>query len=94
MTGFGWGTLFSAQPQPIASRCFPQQKRGDSFAGSLIGYLAKTGDISLENLKRAIVYGSVVASTTVQDFSLASLRELKIEEVERRYEVVRGMSAF
>ena len=67
---------------------------GDSFAGSLIGYLAKTNDISLENIKRAIVYGSVVASTTVQDFSLASLKSLEINEVERRYEIVKSMSAF
>jgi hypothetical protein len=48
----------------------------------------------LENLKRAIVYGSVVASTTVQDFSLASLRALTMDEVERRYQAVKNMSAF
>ncbi len=94
------GALLFSSDGIFASVSYPLEKvvdptgAGDSFAGSLIGYLAKTGDISLENLKRAIVYGSVVASTTVQDFSLASLRELKIEEVERRYEVVKSMSAF
>jgi sugar/nucleoside kinase (ribokinase family) len=67
---------------------------GDSFAGAMMGYLAHTDDISLDNLKRAVVYGSVVASTTVQDFSLGSLRALTTEEIERRYQTVKQMSAF
>lgn len=67
---------------------------GDSFAGSLIGYLAKTDDLSVENLRRAIVYGSVVASSTVQDFSTKALSALTSEELERRYTTVRAMSNF
>ncbi|HEY0073587.1 MAG TPA: PfkB family carbohydrate kinase [Abditibacteriaceae bacterium] len=94
------GALLFSEEGIFASVSYPLEKvvdptgAGDSFAGSLIGYLAKTGDTSLENLKRAIVYGSVVASTTVQDFSLASLKALTMDEVERRYGVVRQMSAF
>jgi sugar/nucleoside kinase (ribokinase family) len=94
------GALLFSDEGIFASVSYPLEKvvdptgAGDSFAGSLIGYLAKTNDTSLENLKRAVVYGSVVASTTVQDFSLAALRELNLEEVERRYEAVRSMSAF
>ncbi len=85
--------IFSAPSFPLESVVDPTGA-GDSFAGSLMGYLAKTGDMSRENLRRAVVYGSVVASTTVQDFSLAALRELKIEEVENRYQAVRAMSEF
>jgi sugar/nucleoside kinase (ribokinase family) len=94
------GALLFSEEGIFASVSYPLEKvvdptgAGDSFAGSLIGYLAKTGDTSLENLKRAIVYGSVVASTTVQDFSLASLRALTMDEVERRYQAVQQMSAF
>lgn len=94
------GALLFSDEGIFASVSYPLDKvvdptgAGDSFAGSLIGYLAKTGDISLENIKRAVVYGSVVASTTVQDFSLASLKALTTEEVERRYSVVKSMSAF
>ena len=94
------GALLFSDEGIFASVSYPLEKvvdptgAGDSFAGSLIGYLARTNDTSLENLKRAIVYGSVVASTTVQGFSLSTLRELKIEEVERRYAMVQSMSAF
>jgi sugar/nucleoside kinase (ribokinase family) len=90
---FSNGDIFSAPSYPIEKVVDPTGA-GDSFAGSLIGFLAKTGDISDENLRRAVVYGSVVASTTVQVFSLASLRALTMEEVERRYRTVQAMSVF
>lgn len=94
------GALMFSDDEIFSAPSFPLQKvvdptgAGDSFAGSLIGYLAQSGDLSRENLRRAIVTGSVVASTTVQDFSLAALKSLTREEVERRYEVVRAMSTF
>ena len=92
--------LFSADGSLFAAPSFPLDEvvdptgAGDSFAGALIGYLAKTDDLSIENLRRAVVYGSVVASTTVQDFSLDALRVLDIAEVERRFQSVKKMSAF
>lgn len=85
--------LFSAPSFPLDEVVDPTGA-GDSFAGSLMGYLAKTGDLSRENLRRAVVYGSVVASTTVQDFSLSALRELSPQAVEERYQTVRAMSKF
>lgn len=94
------GALLFSEEGIFASVSYPLEQvvdptgAGDSFAGSLIGYLAKTGDTSLDNLKRAIVYGSVVASTTVQDFSLASLKVLTLNEVEQRYQAVKSMSTF
>jgi hypothetical protein len=48
----------------------------------------------MDNMRRAVVYGSVVASTTVQDFSLNALRVLSKEEVELRYQAVKAMSQF
>lgn len=94
------GSLLLAGPEMFAAPAYPLEEvvdptgAGDSFAGSLMGYLASTNDVSLENIKRAIVTGSVVASSTVQDFSTKSLSALSREEVERRFEVVRKMSAF
>jgi sugar/nucleoside kinase (ribokinase family) len=94
------GALLFSDEGIFASVSYPLEQvvdptgAGDSFAGSLIGYLAKTNDTSLENLRRAVVYGSVVASSTVQDFSTKSLAALTMEEVERRYNVVKSMSAF
>jgi ribokinase len=85
--------IFSAPSYPLEQVVDPTGA-GDSFAGALIGYLAKTDDLSKENLRRAVVYGSVVASTTVQDFSLAALRNLTTEVVEERYAVVKAMSVF
>ena len=87
------GSLFAAPSFPLGEVVDPTGA-GDSFAGALIGYLAKTDDLSIENLRRAVVYGSVVASTTVQDFSLGALRVLDVEEVARRYQFVQQMSAF
>lgn len=57
---------------------------GDSFAGGFIGYLAKTKDISFENMKRAIIFGSAMASFTVEKFGTERLIGLSEEDVEER----------
>jgi len=58
---------------------------GDSFGGALIGYLAKTKDTSEANLRKAIVYGSVIASYNAEDFSLNRLKTLTEKDIEKRY---------
>ncbi|MBK9283291.1 MAG: bifunctional hydroxymethylpyrimidine kinase/phosphomethylpyrimidine kinase [Sphingobacteriaceae bacterium] len=57
---------------------------GDSFAGGFIGYLAKTKDISFENMKRAIIFGSAMASFTVERFGTERLIGLKNSDVDER----------
>jgi sugar/nucleoside kinase (ribokinase family) len=57
---------------------------GDSFAGGFIGYLAKTKDISFENMKRAIIFGSAMASFTVEKFGTERLIGLSQEDVDDR----------
>src|SRR3989338_564913 len=59
---------------------------GDTFGGALIGHLAKTGDLSEKNLRKAIVYGSVLASYNAEDFSLDRLRTLTQKEIDSRYQ--------
>ena len=57
---------------------------GDSFAGGLIGYLAKTDDISFDNIKRAVVHGSAMASFCVEEFSLGKLKNLSEHIIQDR----------
>jgi len=61
---------------------------GDSFAGGICGYIASTGDTSPENLRRAVAHGAVVASYTVQDFSLEALKRIKRSDLDARYEML------
>jgi sugar/nucleoside kinase (ribokinase family) len=67
---------------------------GDTFAGGLVGYLARCGEASEEALRRAIIAGSVMASFTVADFSLRRLFALTPEEVAERYHEIAAMTRF
>ena len=57
---------------------------GDTFAGGFIGYLARSGDHSFNNLKRAIIVGSAMASFCCEKFGVERLLELKQEEIDLR----------
>jgi sugar/nucleoside kinase (ribokinase family) len=57
---------------------------GDTFAGGFIGYLASTGDLSFENMKRAIVHGSAMASFCVEKFGTEGLMNLTKEQINDR----------
>ncbi|HTE83317.1 MAG TPA: PfkB family carbohydrate kinase [Dehalococcoidia bacterium] len=67
---------------------------GDSFAGGFLGYLASCGDLGDENLRRAVVYGSAVASFTVERFSVDRLRDLSRREIDDRYGEFRRLTLF
>jgi sugar/nucleoside kinase (ribokinase family) len=58
---------------------------GDSFAGGFFGQLARSGDAGQGGIRRAIVYGSVVASFTVEDFGVKRLGAISMDEIEERY---------
>lgn len=66
---------------------------GDTFAGGFAGYLAKEERIDIDALKRAIVYGSAMASFSVERFGPERLLELTLEEIEQRVENFRELSA-
>ena len=59
---------------------------GDTFAGGFMGHIASTGDLSFENLKRAVIYGSAMASFCVEKFGTERLLDLKSEEISSRIE--------
>ena len=67
---------------------------GDSFGGALIGYLTKTKDFSEKNFRKAVVYGSVVASNAAEDFSLNKLTRLTMDDIDRRYQEMKDIREF
>jgi sugar/nucleoside kinase (ribokinase family) len=75
--------MFFAPALPLAD-VFDPTGAGDTFAGGFIGYLAKTDDISFDNMKRAIIYGSALASFTVEKFGTQRLESLTAEDIEGR----------
>ncbi|MCC6817052.1 MAG: sugar kinase [Saprospiraceae bacterium] len=87
------GLMFFAPGLPIAEVIDPTGA-GDSFAGGLIGYLARTDDISFNNMKTALIYGSTMASFCVENFSLNKLKNLSQEEIYIRLEQFKDLSSF
>ncbi len=81
---FHEGGVFAAPAYPLEEVVDPTGA-GDSFAGGFMGYLAKAGDLSPLTIKRAMIYGSVMASFCVEAFSLDKLRALTPKLVEDRY---------
>jgi cytidine kinase len=68
---------------------------GDTFAGGMAGYLAGTvTKVNFTDLRKAVIYGSVLASFTVEAFSLERLRKLSMDEIKERYETFKLMSQF
>jgi sugar/nucleoside kinase (ribokinase family) len=66
---------------------------GDCFAGGVMGYLASAGTTDIDHLKRAMVYGSVVASFNVEDFSLQRLEQISREDLDRRFKEYLGFTS-
>ncbi|MFN8338200.1 MAG: PfkB family carbohydrate kinase [Saprospiraceae bacterium] len=75
--------IFFAPALPL-EQVYDPTGAGDTFAGGLMGYLAKTDDTSMENMKRAIIAGSAMASFCVEDFSLNKLKRLSESEINER----------
>lgn len=67
---------------------------GDSFAGGFMGHLARTGELSETNLRRAMVYGSVMASFAVEDFGLRRTLRLTLKEIEARFREFKSLTHF
>jgi sugar/nucleoside kinase (ribokinase family) len=79
------GTYFWAPAFPVRQVEDPTGA-GDTFAGGFVGYLAKVDDFSNKNLRKAVIYGSALASFCVEKFSLEKLVNLSRTEIESRYQ--------
>jgi len=84
---------FSAPGYPL-ERIKDPTGCGDSFGGAFIGYIAKTRDLSEKNLRKAVIYGSVVASHNAEDFGLNRLKNLDMKDIEKRYKEFQDIREF
>ena len=87
------GTMFAAPAYPLET-IFDPTGAGDSFAGGFMGYLAQTGRADFDTLKKAIAYGTVVASFTIADFSLDGLTRITRQDIDSRFETLRKVTSF
>ena len=85
--------VFSAPAYPMEN-IFDPTGAGDSFAGGFVGWLARTDDVSEENLKRAVIYGSTLASFSVEKFGVEGLADLTYLQIQDRFRQFRELSRF
>ncbi len=90
---FNNGNMFFAPALPLAE-VFDPTGAGDTFAGGFAGYIAKTEDISFENMKNAVIYGSNLASFCVERFGTERMQVLTTEEVEARLKAFKQLTQF
>ena len=90
---FNGHSVFSAPAYPLES-VFDPTGAGDSFAGGFMGYLASTMNFSEDSMRKAVIFGSVMASLNVEAFSLDRLRSLDYKEIEDRYREFKKLTHF
>ena len=85
--------LFGTVAYPAADVVDPTGA-GDTFAGGFLGHLDRTGRITAREIRRAAVYGSVMASFTIEDFGIERYRTLKPRDIRARFEAFKKLEAF
>lgn len=90
---FHGADVFFAPALPLED-VFDPTGAGDTFAGGFIGHLARTGDISFENMKRAIIVGSAMASFCVEKFGPTRLKEITSEDISFRIQQFKDLVSF
>lgn len=94
VTCFTKHSVFLA-PAYLLESVFDPTGAGDSFAGGFIGYLSRSaGRVTPQTVRRAVIYGSVLASYNVESFSLNRVARLTRPEIEKRYKLFREMTKF
>jgi sugar/nucleoside kinase (ribokinase family) len=90
---FTENSIFFAPAFPLEN-VFDPTGAGDAFAGGFIGYLAATGDLSEANMRRAVIYGSVMGSFCCEMFGVDRFRTLTREEIDARYQEFKNHTSF
>jgi len=90
---FNGKNVFFAPALPL-EEVFDPTGAGDTFAGGFAGYLASTTNISFENMKRAIIHGSNLASFCVEQFGTKRMQNLEKEDVARRLHQFKALTQF
>ena len=94
------GAIMMSKESYFVAPAYPIQKvtdptgAGDCFAGGFVGYLAKKEDFKDPELRKAIIYGTVVASFCVEDFSFRRLARLKNKELKNRYNAIKNITTY
>lgn len=90
---FNGENVFFAPALPL-EEVFDPTGAGDTFAGGFAGYLAKTGDISFENMKNAVIHGSNLASFCVEKFGTERMQKLKRSDIYARLHQFKELTQF
>lgn len=90
---FSEDTVFSAPAYPLEN-IYDPTGAGDTFAGGFVGYIHRTQDLSFENMKRAVVFGSAMASFCVEKFSTKGIEELTYLQIHDRFRAFLKLSKF
>lgn len=91
--GYFEGTIATFPAYPL-EEVYDPTGAGDSFAGGMLGYLAQQNEITYEQFVQAIVHGTIVASFTVERFSLERLREISVADIEGRLAEFKALTHF
>lgn len=90
---FNDDNVFYAPALPL-EEVFDPTGAGDTFAGGFAGYIAKTGDVTFENMKKALIYGSTLASFCVEKFGTERMENLSAKEVQKRLHQFKSLTQF
>jgi sugar/nucleoside kinase (ribokinase family) len=90
---FDENQVFSAPALPLED-VFDPTGAGDTFAGGFMGHIARTKDLSFDNMKRGIIVGSAMASFCVEKFGTTRLKEITAEDIERRMRQFKDLASF
>lgn len=85
--------VFYAPALPL-EEVFDPTGAGDTFAGGFAGFIARSGDMSFENMKNAVIYGSTLASFCVEKFGTERMLDLKSDEVRKRLQQFKALTQF
>jgi sugar/nucleoside kinase (ribokinase family) len=94
------GAIMVSQDDYFSTVAFPVKSvvdptgAGDSFAGGFVGYLACCGELTNQSFRKAVAYGTTVASFSVESFSFNRLKEISRSDIEKRLEIFRTMTHF
>jgi sugar/nucleoside kinase (ribokinase family) len=90
---FADGWVFFVPGYPLET-VFDPTGAGDAFAGGFMGHMAQSGSLAADDLRRAMVFGSVMGSYAVEDFSVERFKRLEAQEIAGRLAEFRDMTAF
>ena len=90
---FNEGRMFSAPAMPLES-VFDPTGAGDTFAGGFAGFLSQSENVNFESMKKAVIYGSTLASFCVEKFGTERLESLKQEEISQRLKAFKELTQF